>query len=95
MSRRRYQVESYADDASRFYVYEYMPDGCETIHAGYLPSLEAAQAEALRLEAANCTPDLVDALRGMLHRYPENPGTYTPEGARARAVLARLTGWTS
>ena len=54
--------------------------------------LNVTDAEA-QLNAA--APEMLAALRGMLHRYPENSGTYTPEGARARAVLARLTGWTS
>lgn len=43
-----------------------------------------------RLIAA--APDMLAALQGMVARFTEEPGTYTPEGSAARAAIARATG---
>lgn len=40
------------------------------------------------IEAA---PLMLDALIGLVNRYREEPGTYTPEGAAARAAIDAAT----
>lgn len=66
----RYRVESYADNDDLFYVYEHHAEGNETIHVENLPSREAAEVEALKLNRADAltkaAPDMLAALRDLM-----------------------------
>ena len=56
--------------------------------------LAEIQANVTGVESVQVVPEtatatvLLDALCGMLRRYPEKPGTYTPEGAIALDAIA-------
>jgi len=68
-------------------------DGTRAIEHGtgddIVPRCAMKAADAALVAAA---PAIYEALAGMLRRYPEQPGTYTPEGAAARAAILRAKG---
>lgn len=89
-----------AGDDTTFYVIDRKNPLSDGKNPHYFGSRKRAMAKAkelnqrAKLDASIVKHghELLHAMLGMLKRYHESPGTYTPEGSKAREVIERITG---